>query len=54
MCIPIFANIAYILLKKIPFSAPYQQFSYLYVYFSIACLLFFSYMSYFTVNPQIG
>lgn len=53
MCIPIFANVTYLISGIIKFNTMDPRIIYAYIYFSIAVIVFYSYMAYFTVNPQI-
>lgn len=54
MCIPIFANIATMIEHSDHFSMISGTLASVYIYFSCILIFFYSYMTYFLVNPQIG
>lgn len=54
MCVPIMANLHELISSRTQFNELNQWAIYAYIYFSIALIAFYSYMAYFTVNPQIN
>lgn len=54
MCVPIFVNIVNILEGETQFITISKVFTSLYVYFGVATIAYYSYMSFLTVNPQVG
>lgn len=54
MCIPILANVCHIIVYQVKFGNVITGTGIPYIYLSIVLLVFYSYMAYFTVNPQLN
>ena len=54
MCIPILANVSHIIVYQVKFGNVINGLAIPYIYVSIVLVVFYSYMAYFTVNPQVG
>jgi len=54
MVVPIYANMNLMIKNKNFFTTIDQRIIYLFIYFSVATIAFYSYMALLTANPKIG